>query len=431
MKIREIEEKRQKVYRDLEAINKLTERENRDYTDTERQTAIDYLKEVDDLDVQLKAANDQEALIKKINALGAEFDQAAKENGGQGQPGQAKGTIGEQFVNSPVFQNWFKQVAPGGSIPESMKNFQSPPVEFGSFLGRKTLITGDSVTSAGAFVQTDYSGIYEPLGRQPIEVVNLLSRRQTRSDLIEFMRQTAIVQQAAMVAEANVTTYTGATGQVEGLKPEGTMAFEKVTTTVKTMAVTIPATNRALADASQMRGIIDQELRADLAEELEDQILNGNGAGENFTGILATPNVLTQAWDTDLLTTLRKARTYLRVTGRTAPNAILMHPNDIETVDLLKDLDGRFYYGGPAVGGVPGIWRVPVIECQTMTEGQALMGDFRKAVLWDREQATLRVAQEHSDFFARNMVLFLAEMRVAFAVIRPSAFVIIDLTSGS
>ena len=43
---------------------------------------------------------------------------------------------------------------------------------------------------------------------------------------------------------------------------------------------------RALSDAAQIRGIIDQELRDDLAEELEDQILNGNGVGENFTGML-------------------------------------------------------------------------------------------------------------------------------------------------
>jgi HK97 family phage major capsid protein len=94
---------------------------------------------------------------------------------------------------------------------------------------------------------------------------------------VEFVRQLTQVNAAAPVAEANVTDFTGATGQVQGLKPEGSMTFEKVTETVKTIAVWIPATKRALSDAAQLRGLIDDELRADLAEELENQMLRRRG----------------------------------------------------------------------------------------------------------------------------------------------------------
>jgi HK97 family phage major capsid protein len=59
------------------------------------------------------------------------------------------------------------------------------------------------------------------------------------------------------------------------------------------------------------------------------------------------------------------------------------------------------------------------------------MGDFRKAVVWDREQANIQVSNSHEDFFIRNMVAILAEMRAAFGVIRPTAFCVIDLESGS
>ena len=34
----------------------------------------------------------------------------------------------------------------------------------------------------------------------------------------------------------------------------------------------------------------------------------------------------------------------------------------------------------------------------------------------------------HSDFFVKNLIAILAEMRAAFGVIRPAAFVTIDLT---
>jgi len=39
------------------------------------------------------------------------------------------------------------------------------------------------------------------------------------------------------------------------------------------------------------------------------------------------------------------------------------------------------------------------------------------------------VSDSHSDFFVRNLVAILGELRAAFAVIRPSAFVEVDLTA--
>jgi hypothetical protein len=51
--------------------------------------------------------------------------------------------------------------------------------------------------------------------------------------------------------------------------------------------------------------------------------------------------------------------------------------------------------------------------------------------LWDRERSTIQVSDSHSDFFIRNMVAILAEMRAAFGLRRPSAFVLIDATEGS
>jgi HK97 family phage major capsid protein len=407
------------------------EAEERDFSAEERQMVANLLEEAGKIKGQLREAEEDAAMRKQIDSLSAEFEQ----RGGEDTPAAGKaadrGTLGERFVESPVFKGWLAQVAPAGRIPDGVRGLVSPPVEFKSLLQRKALVTGESDTSAGAFVQTDYTGIYEPLGRYPLNILSLLNRRQTMSDLVEFVRQTTQVQQAAPVPEANVTDYSGGTGEVSGTKPEGSLAFEKVQEAVKTIAVWIPATKRALSDASQIRGIIDQELQDDLAEELEDQIINGNGAGENYTGILNTAGILTQAFATDLLTTIRRARTALAVTGRSFPTALVLHPNDMETIDLLTDDMGRYYYGGPAEGGVARVWRVPVVESQSITEGTGLMGDFRKAVLWDREAASIQVSDSHSDFFIRNMVAILAEMRAAFGVIRPSAFCEIDLAGGS
>jgi hypothetical protein len=40
----------------------------------------------------------------------------------------------------------------------------------------------------------------------------------------------------------------------------------------------------------------------------------------------------------------------------------------------------------------------------------------------------ISMTNSHSDFFVRNLIAILAEMRAAFGIIRPAAFVIADLT---
>src|SRR6185436_13713408 len=106
---------------------------------------------------------------------------------------------------------------------------------------------------------------------------------------------------------------------------------------VKTIAEWVPITKRALADVGQLEGLINDELALDVAETEESQILNGNGTGENFTGITNTSGVQTQAFATDIFTSTSKGLTKARTVGRVNPNAWVMNPADAETIDLTKD----------------------------------------------------------------------------------------------
>src|SRR5207245_2162557 len=113
--------------------------------------------------------------------------------------------------------------------------------------------------------------------------------------------------------------------------------FEKVTEVVRTMANWMPATKRALSDAGQVRTIIDTFLRQNLEQLLEDEILAGPGTGEHFRGLLNTPGILGQAYDTDLLVTMRRAKTKVRTVGRATASAYVLNPEDNERIDLLRD----------------------------------------------------------------------------------------------
>jgi HK97 family phage major capsid protein len=202
-----------------------------------------------------------------------------------------------------------------------------------------------------------------------------------------------------------------------------------VTAVVKTIAEWVPATKRALADAGQLEGLINDELRKDIEEREDGQILNGSGSGENITGILATSGIQTQAFSTNLFESIRKGITKARTVGRVNPNGILLNPSDMEVVDLAQDANDRYYSGGPFVAGPRTLWGVPVVETEAQTAGFSTLGDFSKAVLWDREQTTVTMSDSHADFFIRNLVAVLAEERVAFGVTRPKAFVNVDIAA--
>lgn len=329
-------------------------------------------------------------------------------------------SLGSQFVNSSEWQNYYKQIAPVGQIGEQAR-VQSPKLVLP--MGFNALLTGLSDTSGGAFVTPGDSGIYEPLGRRPLTLRDIISVRTTESDIVEFVRQTTRTNNAAPVAEATASSGSS------GAKPESDMAYERVTATVRTIANWVAATKRALSDAGQLRGLIDQELIANLEEELEDQLINGTGTGEDFVGLDVVTGTQDQAWDTNMLTTTRKARTLVKTVGRATPTAYVLNPTDWQTIDLLQDNEARYYFGGPSLLGIPRLWGLPVVESEAIPVGWGWVGDWSKIVLWDREQAMISVSDSHLDFFTRNLVAILAEMRAAMGILRPAAFVEMDLTA--
>jgi HK97 family phage major capsid protein len=59
-----------------------------------------------------------------------------------------------------------------------------------------------------------------------------------------------------------------------------------------------------------------------------------------------------------------------------------------------------------------------------MADGEFLVGNFAAGAMgWDRQQTTVGIAEQHEDFYVRNMVAILAEKRIALTVFRPDAFV--------
>jgi HK97 family phage major capsid protein len=333
-------------------------------------------------------------------------------------------SIADQVLMNEAFASWMKN---GVSRTGRM---ESPAVLVeGSLLSRPSaaVITGGSATSGGAFVIPDYTGRYDNRFQPRLRLRDLVTLGGTESDTVEYVRVTSVTSNAASVAEATSTD----TASEVGLKPESAMAFEVVQPGVKTVAHWVPVTNNALADAKQLRTIIDQFLTSGVAWKMEAEMLSGGG-GDEFTGLDITANVQSQDFDTDVLTTTRRALGKVEYGGSIAEseneaNGFVFNPLDWVDIDLALTLAGSGTNNRQAATvSVPSLWGIPVVTSKGVSQGTGWVADWKQAILWDREQTIIRVGQPNN-FFLKNLNAVLAEARAAFGIVRPSAFCEIDL----
>jgi hypothetical protein len=282
----------------------------------------------------------------------------------------------------------------------------------------------NSATGPGALFRPDRVG-YFPLLQRPLLLTDLITVGQTQSNAVEFVQQTTVTNNAAAVAEASsaaVIDGSTVTNAIGGLKPESGMAWAVVQAAVKTIANWEPATRQALSDAGQLATIIDQQLRYNVAYVLDSEIVSGDGTGQHFTGIMSTSGILTRAKGTDTaVDALHKAMTSIRL-NFIEPNGVGLHPTDWETIRLSKDANGNYLYGPPAMAGTQQVWGLPVATGAQFTQGTGIVADWKQAIVWIREGIQVLASDSHNDFFVRNLVAVLAEMRAAFGIPRPKAF---------
>jgi HK97 family phage major capsid protein len=338
-------------------------------------------------------------------------------------------TVGQAFVESAEFK-----ALNGG---RNGANMPSPFQYNGSLTG------GYGVKDVYSALPTGTPGSFGTIQRDPMvtqptrtkRVRDLFPSRSTTAAVIEYFRHlgfttpgTTASNNAAMVAERSGGTF--------GAKPQSSFQFVGQQAPVRTLAHWEAAHRNVLADEPQLRSIIDNELMYGLRLQEDFQILRGDGTGENLEGIMETSGIQNYAWSdgpTDvpvadsMADAIRRAAT-LSFLAYYEPTGVILHPSDWEKIELTKDNNGQYLVAvSVALGGEPRIWRIPVVETPAMQEGKALVGAFGTgAQLYDREQASIRVSEQHSDFFVRNAIVVLAEQRLALAVKRPEAFVLVD-----
>lgn len=327
-----------------------------------------------------------------------------------------RGSMGSQFVGS----NEYGDLQASGALDSNDRSFRSSPFRP---MGAATDVINSGTSPGGAgLVTPQYLPGVIPLPQRPLTIDDLLSHDTTLSDTLSYARQTSFDTAAAPVAQA--------TSLATGLKPQSAIGWTRVTTPIESIATWMAATRRQLADAGQTRALIDNQLSLMLDLVEEDQLLNGNGTSPNLRGILATTGVQTL-----VLTAVTQApflnidgiRDAIRLVQTGAafarPNGIVMNPVDAAKLDEAKDTQARYLGQGPFNPIQDTIWRLPRVESLAITSGTALVGAFKQgATVFQREEPVILTADQHSDFFIRNLVAILIEERLGLAVFFPAAF---------
>jgi HK97 family phage major capsid protein len=184
---------------------------------------------------------------------------------------------------------------------------------------------------------------------------------------------------------------------------------------VKKTTAYIKVSKEMLADIPFMQGEINGELMELVELKLDEQILLGDGTGNNLSGIDSVATAFAagtfalsvpQANNSDVL---RVAISQIANANFSA-NYILLNPADAAAMELTKDTNGQYTYpvfvneAGMSVKGIP------VIENPGVTAGDFYVGDFTKSNLRIREEMNVQVGYVNDDF-TKNLVTILCETR--------------------
>ena len=337
-----------------------------------------------------------EALME-MNGFKAQLDQLEQKLARGGSAETSRKSVGELFTDSDSFKEFAANPRKGASADLEVK---------------ADITTGTGAGGMSDAIHSSHIPGIMPLPQRRMTVRDLITAGRTDGPIIDYDKETGFTNNAAPVAEG-------------ALKPQSDISIEEVQTRTKVLAHWMRISKQALSDVSQIRSVIDQRLLYGLAYVEEQQMLYGDGTGENLHGIVPQATAysapITVAGETSLdkvrLMILQAAVAQYPATG------IVMNDLDLAFIETMKDANGLYIIGNPQGTMSKTLWGLPVVTTQAMTVDKVLVGAFKMgAQVFDQWSSRIETGFQNDDF-TRNKVTILAEERLALAVYRPEAFI--------
>lgn len=273
-----------------------------------------------------------------------------------------------------------------------------------SFKAAGTMLISSNVSGGNVPVEQRLGGMNAIASRQ-IRLLDIVSRGTASSNVISWVYQ------------ANKDGSAG--GTAEGaLKNQIDFDLVVNSESVKKRTAFIKVSEEMVGDIDFMRSEINNELMRELLKDVENQVYQGDGTGNNLNGIrtVATAfaagtfaGTIDNANAVDVLTV---AANQIAIAEQPMPNYILMHPSDITALKMVKvsATDKRYVERLALVAGQLSLDGMPIIGTTLVTAGQYLIGAFDLSTVYDKGAMSIEVGRD-SDDFTKNLVTVLAEWR--------------------
>ena len=284
------------------------------------------------------------------------------------------------------------------------------------------MTTGNTYT--GEVIESDrLPGVYFDPDRAT-HVRQFLTQTSTTSDNVRYVQETAYTDGTATQTE----------GSDKGISD---FSLEAKDAPVRTIASYIRVSRQMLDDTAFLTSYINQRLPKKLFLEEDDQILYGNGSGDNLEGITAvaqsfaaiTGLSLVSRFDA-LVNSISQVRTD---NGEYQASAIMLNPEDFYIMLVEKDNENRYYFPDAVRfgGQPPRVAGVPVITNTAVAADDFIVGDFNLgATMALREGVSLQFFEQDQDNVIKNLVTVRVEERLALPIHNPNAFVYGDFTTA-
>lgn len=324
----------------------------------------------------------------------------------------------DQVMGRKTMADAFAQKFADANIAENYKKTKSVSIEFGpdDFAGIDTR-KQDDMTAANTF--TGNVPGYDKLPEihfdpdRKARARDLILQGTTTKTAIEYTRETA------------VTDNTGTTA-------EGAEWNQNDFTLVAATAVARKITNyiilseEMLDDVEGMTSYILARLPSKINKEEDEQILEGDGAGVNLSGLVTNATAYSDNLadsNVQRIDVLADAVRQVEVGSNNDATGIVVHPNDFYKIVMTKESTYGYVHPWILMQTPLVIAGVPVMSTTAITEGDFLALSRMAAQVFFRQQMQIEFSNQNEDNFIKGMVTVRASKRLALPIYSPLSMI--------
>ena len=225
-------------------------------------------------------------------------------------------------------------------------------------------------------------------------------------------------QGSAKYTDWDEATTVRAAGMVaEGVAfPESTAKFEEFSLPLRKVGDILPVSEEFGTDQVSAAAELNMFLETNVTSKVDDQLVNGDGTGQNLSGLVATVPAYTAAAEgiagANIYDLVKRVRTDITKTrgSKYMPNIAVMNANTMDSLHITKDLNENYVFPD-----VMNIGNIAIIEDNNMADNVLVVGDSRYGRIYEKGGVVITRGLVDGQF-GEDMISIKARTRLLFLI---------------